>query len=412
MRALRIALLSVLATFGVLLPGCVELDGQRLSWYYDEANDQLLILLHYDGVHDSGSDEHGKGAEQLPEFVQQGDVMLLDWPLRVDMKSVREEAKNNNVEPLKRSAAQLITSIQVKSIGYYREPNGKLGAVQLITIPQAKAFVRQANALISQAILDSVAKASKDQLGKVTMPRTLERIVEAAKDDYPWITLDGHAVRAVCPVHPGEWDREKSKAFAEAAKDLARSFRQRPDKTEQEISRALAWFAAAPLSYIDRGDKIEVIVGRATMPSTFRAEIRDKYEPSLETALIDSVKTDLDPLLAEALLDEETKPSEAVAAVLKAGPPEEQVRALLGAFDRGDEQQKKAAVERLNRWAMDWNRTRTVPEAPTGLQPTDDLSAWKSWYTATKHRGALSQPEEKNAKPQADPPAKPPTDKR
>ena len=64
------------------LSGCVELTGQRITWFYDQAKDELQILLYYDGIHDSGS---GTEPGTIANFVRDGNVMLLDWPFHVQM---------------------------------------------------------------------------------------------------------------------------------------------------------------------------------------------------------------------------------------------------------------------------------------------------------------------------------------
>ena len=82
----------MLAVLLLFLPGCVQLTGQRITWWYDRAKDELQVLIHYDGIHDSGNDQNGKGTEQIPPFVREGNVMLLDWPFQLEMAAVRKKA--------------------------------------------------------------------------------------------------------------------------------------------------------------------------------------------------------------------------------------------------------------------------------------------------------------------------------
>ncbi|NLE36530.1 MAG: hypothetical protein GX621_00735, partial [Pirellulaceae bacterium] len=170
MRANRKALLAFLIGLTALLPGCVELDGQRLSWFHDEAADVLRIVLHYDGVHDSGDDRHGRGTEQIPEFVHDDSVMLLDWPLHWPLEKMREATASPNewahdkaqIEKI----AELAKTVRVEPIGHYREPNGKLGAAQLITIPNAQSFVKTVNSLISAELVEELARDRTDLSGQ------------------------------------------------------------------------------------------------------------------------------------------------------------------------------------------------------------------------------------------------------
>ena len=80
-RLYRVWLLLALVLLTV--PACVQLTGQRITWSYDAVKDEIQILLFYDGIHDSGTNQNGKGLEQIPKFVQDGDFMLLDWPFHV-----------------------------------------------------------------------------------------------------------------------------------------------------------------------------------------------------------------------------------------------------------------------------------------------------------------------------------------
>ena len=381
MQKSRFMVLTMLAAGTLALPGCVELGGQRLAWFHDSAKDEMQILIHYDGVHDSGKGKHGKDIEQIPEFVNNGDVMLWDWPFVLEMDSAREAAEDKDTKPQERELAVALLSIKVQPVGYYREPNGKIGAAQLITIPNAKAFVCKLNAMINAEITEE--KVSPD----IPPARTIERMQTAAKKDHQWIALDGHAVRVVLPVHQGEWNHGKItflNELAEFAADVLGGESCEQDKADF-FRMCLGLLASTPLSYIDRGDEVEFVIGRTKTPSVVRAKIRDKYEPSLETVLIDTVKIDLDEQLATALLDKDASPSAPVAAVVRFGPPEDQVRALLAAAENGDGQRQQAALKRLRGWAEQWNRDQAIPEAPESVDNADDyLAAWKTWYVAIK----------------------------
>jgi hypothetical protein len=376
---MHFGLLVLLAAPLLLLPGCVELTGQRITWFYDTAKDELLILIHYDGIHNA--DTRGpNGTEQIPEFVKHGDVMILDWPFYTEMADLRAQARNENSNPRHREWARLIVSIETRPVGYYREPNGRVGAAQLLTIPKAKDFVRRFNGLINEEILAEMdpETISRDD----EMARTLRRMHAAAGKGHQWIALDGQAVRFAIPVHPGEWARLKAQTLDELAGEVAEALG--PGKTPEErmnVAFALRALTSAPISYVDEGDRVTFVLGRQKTPSTFRLQIRNEYEPSLEEVVAETVKTNLDEELAAALLDETAEPSPPVSRILTWCPPEEQVRALVRAARRGGAVQKSAALERLSSWAVDWNRDRGVPAAPKHVDDRQKyLAAWESWY--------------------------------
>ncbi len=384
MRKPRIAVL--LPLFAVLLSagGCVELEGQRVSWSYDEDKDELQILLHYDGVHDSGKEGQGysgyqPGADQIPPFVENGDIMLWDWPFHISMKEMREKVDDADADPMERKLAQLMTTIETQAVGYYREPNGEIGAAQLVTIPNAKQFIRGVNALINEGLTREGAAPDDN------MPRTLKRIQAAAKEGHQWIRLDGHAIRVTVPVHPGEWQRAKREVLEELAEEVVRALGDDGgEEGRKNFAIGLALLSSAPLSYIDRGHRVEFIIGRTKTPNTLRVTVRDEYEPSLEKTLVKAVKTNLDDQLATALLDN-VQPSAAVAAVLAWGPPEERARALIAAAETDDAARKRAALKRLDQWAKQWNREGRLPEALAKPdEPDEALAAWRQWYQAVK----------------------------
>ena len=102
MRGTSLVFWFLISILPVVLLGCVELQGQRISIYHDQEQDRLLFLLHYDGIHDSGSDEDGTGVEQIQETARSGDFMLLDWYFHVDLDKNRPPAQRQYSQPLRR----------------------------------------------------------------------------------------------------------------------------------------------------------------------------------------------------------------------------------------------------------------------------------------------------------------------
>ena len=369
----------LLLAAAVLLPaGCIELTGQRISWFYDQQADQMQILVHYDGIHDTG--QGNRGDEQIPRFVEGGDMMFVDWFLHFDMASLRRQIDDPNVSPLAKDWARLITSVRTEPAGYYVEPDGRVGAAQLITIPKATEFVKKLNGLVSRQIL------TIERTGDAPTDDTLARIQAAAKTDHQWLALSGQSIRVVVPVEPNEWMRLRGVAIRMSSEWITRM----NDPADPEIARRgkalLMILSSIPWSYVDQGDRVTFVLGRASRTSwNLRLPIRDEYRPGMEKVVADSVKTDLDQALARLLLDKEAPRSGPVAAVLEFGPPEDAVRALLTAAGSADAAKQRAAVERLKQWAAEWNQARRLPEAPAATDsPQDYLAAWKQWYAQMK----------------------------
>jgi hypothetical protein len=355
------------------VPACVELTGQRLTWSYDPAKDEIVVLLHYDGIHDSGGDSSGKGVRQIPEFVAGGNVMLLDWIGHLDMAQLRARAEDPATKPLERDCAKLLTTFRAEAIGHYREPDGRIGALQRITVPRASDFVRKANELINRSILE--------QSGEGTNPVD-RRVRKAAETRHAWFRLDGNAIRVAVPVPPDQWAMLKAEALRQAGQWAAKMLDDKTDaKERRNFPAAVQALTAAPLSYLEDGDRVEIVLGRKKTPSTLRFSSRDEYEPSLEKVTAETVRLDLDRAIADALLEPKAKAPDAVRELLAWGPPEDRARALVAAVQSGPAGRKEAAVKQLAALAQGWNQAGRLPEAPRQTSGNEkSLAEWKAWY--------------------------------
>ena len=150
-----VSLLAVVSLFALV--SCVELLAQRISLYHDAQSDELRILLFYDGIHDSRDNSNGNGAEQIPTFVANGDIMLLDWPMHFKMADIRGEAADeNNPAAMRAFAKAVLETIHVQPVGHYRDVHGQIGTAQAITIFNATDFIVKANAAISEMFLGAL----------------------------------------------------------------------------------------------------------------------------------------------------------------------------------------------------------------------------------------------------------------
>jgi hypothetical protein len=362
-------LLSSLVLFAV--PGCVELAGQRISCSYDAAKDQLQVILFYDGVHDSGSDVEGKGAEQLPKFIEHGDFMVLDWMFHFDRTLLEVAANKPNISKEDLEFCRACLAIRAEPIGYYREPDGRLGAAQRLTIPAAKKVLAGLNRLIGKMQLDSVRSA---------MPRTAEKFRAASAAGHAWISLDGNSIRVALPVDPEEWSRVKADALEHLVKSVSGKLEGKDDDDQRRGAlNVIRLLSSGPISYIDEGERVEFRIGLRDKPLTLKFDLRGKCDASLEQVLKKAVPKDFDEAAAKSLLG--VKPaSPDVDAALKA-LPETGVGALLAWAERGDDKQKDEVVVALNAWGKQWNGEHRLPAAPAPAASREkSLIAWKTWY--------------------------------
>ena len=367
---------------GVVLAvsSCVELTGQRITLRYDASRDELHLLIHYDGIHENMENNDREGKQQIPQFLKDGDVMFFDWVGHVQMSEIRKVGENDTTPPAERAlAAALAKNVKAQPVGRYRDPEGKIGAAQLVVISSAKDVVAKANAAINERILQNQDPSSAPKEWRMTMARLLD----GARQGRQWLSIEGHSLRFEVPVHPSEWTRIKFETIKKLCKDWA-EYDRKEDKKHEENLPFLIQLLTSTVSLQESPDGLVLRLGNPGRPTTFRFVIREHYEPSLEEVVAANVPSDLDASLRQGLLGPGEAQASPATAVREWGPPEEKVRALLGLLeskDPKDEPLKKAALERLQAIGEAWNREEPFPEAPrfTGTVSTY-VDLWKRWY--------------------------------
>jgi len=377
----RIQLL-VPALLGVALAACVELTGQRISLRFDPAKDEIQILFFHDGIHESPPSRNEDGPKQIAEYVENGDVLFLDWPGSIQMKDVRERADDSSAPPALRAlCAAVSSSVRSTAVGRYRDPDGRVGAAQLLVISRAREFIAKSNAAISEAILQ--ASTSSDPVWTLT----LKRMEEGAKQGRAWLSLEGHSIRFAFPAHPAEWVRNK----ASYVKSILEGWQEAKEgnSNDNRPSFFMQLLALSPLSIDEGAEGVSIRLGDPKRPIAMRFAMRDVYNPKLESSVAAAVPVDLDDALATRLLGaEEGKAAAGVEAIAKWGLEEDSVRALLKRAAGADAASREASIAALRRIAEAWNRDGSLPRAPGPMDSADRyLDAWREWY-----RGVVAFP--------------------
>ena len=377
MPRMRTLLLAACAAFSLALPGCLELTGQRLTLRYDAEHDRLLLLICHDGIHEDGDREGQDARRQLADHVEHGDVMFLDWFGRIEREKVSRCAGDED-EPaaLRELARTFATSVRSHPIGHYRDPDGRIGAAQLIVVPGAREFVRKANAAVNEALL-ALADGAVPRGLRADLPRTFALLARGAAAGRQWIGLTQHAVTLSFPVDRAEFARVKAITIQDLLEELRKMQDKRDDDPGALLPGMMLQLLASPgLSYAELGDTVTLTLGGAGSPQTLRFLLRDDYRASLEEAVTASVPRDFDRLVADSLLgDTAAEPGTAAALAMTCVPPEDRVRAVVRA---GQQAPSRAAADAwLRAFADQWNRDVGLPPAPrSGL----DRAAWDVWY--------------------------------
>jgi len=163
----------LLACLLLSIPACVELTGQRITWHHDVAEDRLQILIHYDGIHE-GTGSRVEGAEQIPLFIANQEILIFDWPFHFKWDEIGDDGDPTG------EWRRLTKGIETAAIGYYREPSGQIGALQMVTIQGVSKFLAELNRLISTSLI-AADEGWRELRGA---PKTEARLLEAAREGH------------------------------------------------------------------------------------------------------------------------------------------------------------------------------------------------------------------------------------
>lgn len=133
---------SLLALFALLLvlPGCLEVDGQDITFRYDEAADRIDVHFVHRGLFaegGSGSDRDplAKAVRDLAEVRAGGEVVFwCNWPFTFDL--TREYPP---------PVQAMLAHVDVENGGLFTDPQGILCGHQFVRIREAKSFLKKLN---------------------------------------------------------------------------------------------------------------------------------------------------------------------------------------------------------------------------------------------------------------------------
>lgn len=384
--------LSVLSLAAVLLAvsGCIELMGQRLAWFHDEAKDELRILLCYDGIHhdpdrsdplrkdsDADADDPEALRSDLSRFVSDGDVMLLDWYGRIGRERLREQAGSDENSPVQRKLFDLLSQVEVSVLGTYRGPEREVGAAQRIVIPKVSEFLKAANAVIAEAILGS------DELSEA-WPLTHSQLRLAAEQQHAFVRLDGQAIVFDIPLDDGELLSAKRLKMPEVVDDLAKDLlppSKHIEETVEYLRRAVLAVSSIHASWQEGNGHLVIQLGSRREPSILRVELPNQYRDNLLKDVEEIVPQRLTHSLADAALAPDRVTDPALADYLAFGPKEEIVRALAVASSDADATKAAAARSALEAYVKQpWNGRSGYPHLNLGREPLASIGLVDEWY--------------------------------
>jgi len=395
MHVFRTKLLSVTAIALLFLTGCLRICEQRITVRHEPDADMLYVMIHYDGIHDSGDDQWGNGAQQLPEFIAADTIAVLDWMFQVQVAELRGMENNQELSAELRALGKAMAEqVKVEPVGYYRDALGRIGGAQIITITKASAFIRTVNAAINGLIRDRGVE--EEMLAEA--PGTSQRILLASENQHQWVTLDGHAVKVSVPVQPTEWAALKAKGIYEGINDFVTAYENspagRPEQMEM-VAKLTSMLADIPFAYSESSGMVSLRIGDPAKPTPIRLQTFYQYQPNLEAEVIRIAKTELDAAVARQLAGLPAGPASAnVTAIAEWGPDEERVRAMARAVESDDPALTKAAFAWLNKFRIGWNHENNLPVMPVPADEEDPAAFGRACLDWCRELRAFPNPRE------------------
>jgi hypothetical protein len=209
---LSLALLSL-----SLLVGCIEFQRQSLSYKYDAATDTLRIFQDYHGIF--GEDDRQKltsgELEQLDSVLGgQRTFFFNNWITEISHANLREtlaklkDPEYQKQQDLDASAAAhlealiklLLDNVRIENGAFYLDGDGKLSAVQRVTIAKTSKLIAAGNEVIRDMLIAQSRKAEITEEERLLLRKSTEKPAD-------YIKLEGNRLRLRWPIPRAEYDK-------------------------------------------------------------------------------------------------------------------------------------------------------------------------------------------------------------
>ena len=204
-------LVAVLAL--VLATACLDFEKQTMTARYYEKTDTMVILQHYEGIFGSskGRGLSGSEREELNGLLNGQRTYFFDnWLTVYDPDQIKEAIVEAKAEIAKGDAEVdgaiverqivlfklLLANVKSVSGPFYLNQDGKLSAMQQVTIRNVQKILKAANVCLRDSVLAEANKANKGDLDDASL--ALLRI--AAGRDHDFIQLKGNQLRVRLPM--------------------------------------------------------------------------------------------------------------------------------------------------------------------------------------------------------------------
>lgn len=359
----------------VLATACVELTGQRISWYHDLGSDELRFVIAYDGIHDNPDQSEGggvfgtkdeSGPGQIGKFIAGGDVMIVDWFGHLEPSRAKSAIENGSTPPKTKALLTQLLAVKVEAFASYRDSEGHVGALQRVVIPNVTKTLELFNQCLCERILGVESSDGS------RMPATEAKIRKAAEKGFTFLALDGQALVVTLPYDRNEWQWSKRAYVRDMIESLVATAEKDAEKKKEDFDDLHKLFAAAAslsIGYTEEADTVRFVIGDRDRPNTLRVGIHSEYETNLEPIVESELKRGLDGELVNRVLGGQGNESSNATLddLLLFGPPEITALALARTADDAKSPLAGKAREKLAALAKTWNEKGRLPRAPTAI---------------------------------------------
>jgi hypothetical protein len=194
--------------------GCVEFEGQTLTYRYDRENDRLLCFQVYENIYGGSADDMDKARDKFPsvgtqernqlESVMRGQRTFFfdNWLLEYNRKDYLEQKekaekdlpsadlnKRAELESFIRLMDNIAASVEVKNGGFYLNGGNQLCGYQYVAISNASEIVSGINEALTKHLQSKDLK-KHDDFDEATWAKVQEAI-----DAGEWVQMKGNQFR-------------------------------------------------------------------------------------------------------------------------------------------------------------------------------------------------------------------------
>lgn len=198
-----------------LLAGCVDFEGQSLTYRHDEENDRLLVFQVYENIHSTKTTaDTSADFEILESAIRARQTFFFDnWLFEYnreewqeDLSKLRERLKTAEDEEAGELRYEIdlqqlvIDSVCVRNGSFFLNEQGQLCAYQGVTVSNIAEIVQQVNEMGSLAVLAELPGMTN---GYSAADREVIRKFAARRE---WLVVKGHEIRIRFPGTREEYD--------------------------------------------------------------------------------------------------------------------------------------------------------------------------------------------------------------